>query len=870
LADEHRQPEGLPKNIVARDDDNGPNGPNGDDERPPPRIDRITPAAGAREFETITIAGANLKLAGEATTVTFTVGASSAASPSVTGTATQLRVEVPRLSAHGPAAISVRTTNGEAIWAATRGFVVNAQPAAVVADVQPRVAAAGDTNIKISGSGFGATARTVQIGTQAPIGSWRDNEITVTVPALNPGDYDVVVRVPWNEARAPAKLTVIPLPTIAPPAQIAPGGLLILAGSAFGDQRGTGSLSVSIAGASAAAEIISWRADEIRAWLPGQARLPLRTRDRKAQITVTRNDGRQASATVTVGDRASITTYVRLEPRARDVSLEQGLERGLQARIYDAAWLLARQWQLGEFQGEDNGSPISARIDTDSALLTRFAGGTATPPAPTPYDPTKLPLEALVEREPPALDPAHPGLAAEAGLTFLRTLRTRITDAAAAARYTTWFTSTYPLQTPAQGSQSSRRISVFAGRVPDGVALYNATASGLPSQLQVPPADKAALAATVSDWRNWYDRSISRPADERPSWRPDRLEYTFALGGELQQGGEIVLRAPDYAGERLDWHSFDIDPTSLATIPAAKSLTLARSLIPTRATYPGMPALRWWQFEDARVNLGQVKAGPTELLHMLLIEFATIFGNDWFVLPLDRLPVGSATRIAALKITDTFGTRTDLAPFDTTGTWRMFEPSADGNTTKKLLIVPPTAATPLSSEPIERVLVLRDELANLAWAIERVVEDPAGRPADRLERYHAELATADSQAPPPPTITNGEPSLRYQLATSVPDFWIPLVPVRLGDSTRLQRGILRQIGPDGKQHDTHAEGRILTAANPLVLYEEEAPREPIEVTRSYQYGRWSDGTSHLWIGRSKQPGPSESSSGLRFDVVDHR
>ena len=31
------------------------------------------------------------------------------------------------------------------------------------------------------------------------------------------------------------------------------------------------------------------------------------------------------------------------------------MDTSLQARIYDPLWLLPRQWQFGEFEGEDNG-----------------------------------------------------------------------------------------------------------------------------------------------------------------------------------------------------------------------------------------------------------------------------------------------------------------------------------------------------------------------------------------------------------------------------------------------------------------------------------------------------------------------------------
>ncbi len=71
----------------------------------------------------------------------------------------------------------------------------------------------------------------------------------------------------------------------------------------------------------------------------------------------------------------SITSWIRLEPRSRNAEMETSL----QARIYDPLWMLARQWQLGEFQGEDNGSPVMARWRAEAARLTRYHLGAIAP-----------------------------------------------------------------------------------------------------------------------------------------------------------------------------------------------------------------------------------------------------------------------------------------------------------------------------------------------------------------------------------------------------------------------------------------------------------------------------------------------------------
>jgi hypothetical protein len=51
----------------------------------------------------------------------------------------------------------------------------------------------------------------------------------------------------------------------------------------------------------------------------------------------------------------SITTWSRLEPRTLGTYRHR-----IRRRVHDPLWLLARQWQVGEFQGEDAGTPIVA------------------------------------------------------------------------------------------------------------------------------------------------------------------------------------------------------------------------------------------------------------------------------------------------------------------------------------------------------------------------------------------------------------------------------------------------------------------------------------------------------------------------------
>ena len=86
-----------------------------------------------------------------------------------------------------------------------------------------------------------------------------------------------------------------------------------------------------------------------------------------------------------------------------------------------------------------------------------------------------------------------------------------------------------------------------------------------------------------------------------------------------------------------------------------------QTTIPAPVTFRGMPAARFWEFEDARVDYGLIDAGPGDLPHLLLADFATNFGNDWYVIPV-QVDVGTLTRTRSLVVTDTFGVQTLLRP----------------------------------------------------------------------------------------------------------------------------------------------------------------------------------------------------------------
>jgi hypothetical protein len=151
------------------------------------------------------------------------------------------------------------------------------------------------------------------------------------------------------------------------------------------------------------------------------------------------------------------------------------------------------------------------------------------------------------------------------------------------------------------------------------------------------------------------------------------------------------------------------------------------------------------------------------------------------------------------------------------------------------------------------VLLLRDEAANLAWAVERTIEGQDGGPVD-LARDASESAPLPAPPAPDPD------TLVYRLRTDVPANWHPLIPQRDAPTDPEMTFRLGTLGENAPR------GRLL-APSGLTIREEEVPRAAARVTRAYQLARWVDGSTFLWLGRRKAAGRGEGASGLRFDVM---
>ena len=64
----------------------------------------------------------------------------------------------------------------------------------------------------------------------------------------------------------------------------------------------------------------------------------------------------------------TITRYNRLESRPRT----DNFTRALRAEVRDALWMLCKQWQMGEFAGDDAGTPVNAKLHVDGQQIAKY------------------------------------------------------------------------------------------------------------------------------------------------------------------------------------------------------------------------------------------------------------------------------------------------------------------------------------------------------------------------------------------------------------------------------------------------------------------------------------------------------------------
>ena len=495
------------------------------------------------------------------------------------------------------------------------------------------------------------------------------------------------------------------------------------------------------------------------------------------------------------------------------------MNESLAARIHDPLWFLSRQWQLGEFQGDDAGSPARLDVLGTTAPIGAYALGGGRWQR---YDASEAPLEPLVEA---TGDGPDVRLRVEAGAHFVRLLGRRNLEQVSRAR------SSPRADSPRRRASRRRRPARDAGVEPfptptDLAPELAALVEGRAGRVAIDAADRRRSPRSPGNGSIGTTRERGAAlAGIGDAWDPHRFEHVVRVASSA--AGGVVLRAGDYAGDTLGWSEFDVDPASPMPsfrLPPPKPVTLATT--PTPVRFGGMPSPRYWEFEDARFNFGNVDAAGHDLGRLLLLQFAALFGNDWFLVPM-TLDAGTLTLLDHVS-----------SPTSSAGTSRSAARAARSGTssrTRRRAPPKPRAGRPLNRTPLparcscrrRSVPTLESELAGArAPAPRRDGEPRVGRRAvlriaarRRVDR-HADLARRPDDRQP-----RADPSglPQYIVASEVPGYWIPLAPQQLADRRSIRLVVTPLAVPSGDTFKAaKPEGRLLEER--LWIYEEEVPR----------------------------------------------
>ena len=584
-----------------------------------------------------------------------------------------------------------------------------------------------------------------------------------------------------------------------------------------------------------------------------------------------------------------IIAFNRLEsrPRTRDFS------RSLKAEVRDPLWMLTRQWQFGEFKGEDAASCITSRIAYEHTPIDRVRlGGDQI----FEYDPLEIPLETRIEREqlPLWIRKTTDG---KIYSDLIRTVKwgrqfQKMMVAAGLQTHLDTYLEAFPIRvfpeppvSTGGTTETERTIEDLeaeqihqsvAGRVVDGIAIFVSVTQGKHDDWidTQGGGDEEALKTVAADFADVCGKKLARvfsqpAAGEASAWLPNRLEYQFSVAGPPQtEGPQTVLFAEQYHHGRLDWYSFDaLLKGSLVTEADAPTDTEMKmeSFFPSNVRFKGQPMPRYWEMEESQTDFGKISTSATGILHLLLAEFGLIFSNDWFMLP-HPMDINTVSDVHGIVVDDTFGRHTFIRPAARTKEtswqeWAQFDLSDDRGlfpSASRFYLVPSVGKV-LESDPLEKVNFLRDEMANMVWAVEAIVPSQTGRGISGYEVTRGIEEETDTTPAP----AGSDAKIRYRLGTIVPGNWVPFIPVHEENGQteiRLQRA--RMAG--GKP----PRGQLLREpGSPYFVEEEEVPRSGIYVERSWRRARWIGGKTFTWVGRRKTAGSGEGYAELIWDQI---
>ena len=615
----------------------------------------------------------------------------------------------------------------------------------------------------------------------------------------------------------------------------------------------------------------------------------------------------------------------RIEGRTRDTDPTEAMR----LRVHDPLWMLARQWQMGEFRGNNTGTAMSVRC------VVKYENCSTDPIEPvTEQINPRIDFLAKIEAAVYFLDLMKNS---KNGRDLLKTLRPQLIKRIPI----NWEAVDDSLVLPgAVTSDEERKLNkrlqsyakAYRGKIFDGEALYNAMVQSQGQSQGRGGFLDLSLKDVETKFKNWFENKYKPASATNDHWQEADLCYSVQtnVAGKSFKGDR-------YQGGRLSWYTFDYENKPVLPHGGLKPLDDNRVVLnnesqpvevlslPTPATFAAAPNKRLWQMEDRKVFMGNSVEEPSEA-NSVVMRYATMYSNDWMLFPL-KTEIGKFITVNVIEVVDTFGERFKIDGRCRAGNseklgeleeqWQVFTNSTVGNRKSILvegLYYAPQLAATVEGMPVEEVKILRDEIANMVWGVENVVPDGCGGTLDanlyatRLETIVNERNKAGEPEREPDTIAFGQDTgpvvekadnapkakFSYQLQSSVPFNWIPFIPQRLstedakktpfflgGREIVLRRGKMPCYIYNGDHFDLQAvrpQGSIMRPVlktdnngkikeEPMVIHEEAVQATGIRLTKNYQRARWIGGKTYQWLGIYKRQAKTEASSGLVFDKL---
>lgn len=557
----------------------------------------------------------------------------------------------------------------------------------------------------------------------------------------------------------------------------------------------------------------------------------------------------------------NITHWNRLEGSA----YKEEDATSLEFRVRDPLWMLSRQWQMGEFEAEDNGSPIEV-ICKYSASKVKGLKNRGNKKYKS-FDFGELPLEAEVENinsHDYSLQDAY-----QAGKILMDVIDTSTLSKVNKLKLK-------------KGILKKENSFLIDGKsfIPDkklngyfklllrkpqlnGIKLYQKTNS-----LSTFAGQSVNTKGIEQEWRARLEKSLPFLIKKDTFWKSDQLEYQFDVA--VSEGNEnfSVYNADEYYNGTIDWYNFKGNKKKQKKLVTSGNLAperVQRSMIPVELTFPGMPTSKLWEIENRKHNLLNLHPEKSELLKLIINDFAMNYSNDWFDFPL-TVENGNKVTISSIHVKDVFGKETEINQVKSKV---KFFDNNDGDNSLLLL----TTNTKKEQGPtIEKIVFVRDEIANLVFAIEEIVPNGLGNGID-FEKAKT------SRQKYPVKIENDKVPNQYKIKSQFEENWIPFMPKKksnAGDMI-LQRGSQLRYDEGTKSYKRVRPSTILlregidnngSQKEAFFINEEEVPKSGIIVTTNFQRTRWYNGKVVTWLGREKTNGKGVGGSNLRFDYLE--